>query len=72
MIGYRKYDLIEARNKGITSIGVGYGYGSVEELTGEKSAYYCVTFQDVAPGRHRQTHDRDCIGADARLRPLRL
>lgn len=35
MIGYRKYDLIEARNKGITSIGVGYGYGSVEELTGE-------------------------------------
>jgi len=32
MIGDRKYDIIGAKNAGIDSIGVLYGYGSLEEL----------------------------------------
>ncbi|MEW9673042.1 HAD family hydrolase [Ammoniphilus sp. 3BR4] len=32
MIGDRKYDIIGANNTGIDSIGVTYGYGSLEEL----------------------------------------
>ncbi|MWC29341.1 HAD hydrolase-like protein [Paenibacillus sp. MMS18-CY102] len=32
MIGDRKHDLIGATNNGIASVGVSYGYGSIEEL----------------------------------------
>jgi phosphoglycolate phosphatase len=33
MIGDRKYDIIGAKNNLMHSIGVTYGYGSLEELT---------------------------------------
>jgi phosphoglycolate phosphatase len=33
MIGDRKHDIIGAHNTGIDSIGVTYGYGSIEEIT---------------------------------------
>ncbi|MBD7965026.1 HAD family hydrolase [Fictibacillus norfolkensis] len=36
MIGDRKHDIIGAHNTGIDSIGVTYGYGSIEELTAAK------------------------------------
>ncbi|ANC79475.1 phosphoglycolate phosphatase [Fictibacillus phosphorivorans] len=36
MIGDRKHDIIGAHNTGIDSIGVTYGYGSMEELTAIK------------------------------------
>lgn len=36
MIGDRKHDIIGAHNTGIDSIGVTYGYGSLEELTAIK------------------------------------
>ena len=36
MIGDRKHDIIGAHNNRIASIGVGYGYGSEEELTAVK------------------------------------
>ncbi len=39
MIGDRKHDLIGARKQGVESIGVSYGYGSVEELKNESPIY---------------------------------
>lgn len=39
MIGDRKYDMIGASQCGIDSIGVTYGYGSVEELRGCSPTY---------------------------------
>ena len=39
MIGDRKYDIIGANNTGIHSIGVTYGYGSLEELTQSNPTY---------------------------------
>lgn len=48
MIGDRKYDLIGARNNGIASIGVGYGYGGDNELIPAQPTYYCATLPDLA------------------------
>ncbi len=39
MIGDRKYDIIGANNTGIDSIGVTYGYGSLEELMDSHPTY---------------------------------
>ncbi|WP_137791088.1 HAD family hydrolase [Bacillus sp. E(2018)] len=39
MIGDRKHDMIGAYNTGIDSIGVTYGYGSMEELTEANPTY---------------------------------
>lgn len=39
MIGDRKHDLIGANKTGIDSIGVTYGYGSLEELNDEKPTF---------------------------------
>ncbi|WP_186577032.1 HAD family hydrolase [Aquibacillus kalidii] len=39
MIGDRKHDIIGANNTGIHSIGVTYGYGSLEELREVKPSY---------------------------------
>ncbi|UPM55464.1 HAD family hydrolase [Gottfriedia acidiceleris] len=39
MIGDRKHDIIGANNIGIDSIGVTYGYGSVEELDNSNPTY---------------------------------
>jgi phosphoglycolate phosphatase len=39
MIGDRKHDIIGARNTGIDSIGVTYGYGSFEELSHSNPTY---------------------------------
>jgi phosphoglycolate phosphatase len=41
MIGDRKYDIIGAKNNGIDSIGVLYGYGTKEELEEAKPTYFC-------------------------------
>lgn len=40
MIGDRKHDIIGAHNNKIASIGVGYGYGSEEELQNIKPTHY--------------------------------
>ncbi|TDF98348.1 HAD family hydrolase [Paenibacillus piri] len=47
MIGDRKYDLIGARGNGIASIGVGYGYGSEEEIRKERPMLYCPTVKHL-------------------------
>jgi phosphoglycolate phosphatase len=39
MIGDRKHDIIGAKNVGIDSIGVTYGYGSIEELSHTNPSY---------------------------------
>lgn len=39
MIGDRKYDIIGAKENGIASIGVSYGFGSVKELKDEGCDY---------------------------------
>ncbi|WP_061809352.1 HAD family hydrolase [Rossellomorea vietnamensis] len=39
MIGDRKHDIIGAQNTGIDSIGVTYGYGSIEEISESNPTY---------------------------------
>lgn len=47
MIGDRKHDLIGAQRNGLQAIGVGYGFGSREELLAENPAHYCATLADL-------------------------
>lgn len=47
MVGDRKFDVEGAIGAGVKSIGVGYGYGSEEELREAGCTAYCVTVQDV-------------------------
>ncbi|MGA4721783.1 HAD family hydrolase [Fictibacillus nanhaiensis] len=47
MIGDRKHDIIGAHNTGIDSIGVTYGYGSMEELTAIKPTKIVKTVPDL-------------------------
>ncbi|MDP5272836.1 HAD family hydrolase [Chengkuizengella axinellae] len=47
MIGDRKHDLIGAEKNGVASIGVGYGYGSKQELTDCKPTYYVETVKEL-------------------------
>ena len=47
MVGDRKFDVEGAIGAGVKSIGVGYGYGSEEELRTAGCDQYCETVQDV-------------------------
>ena len=47
MVGDRKFDVEGAIGAGVKSIGVGYGYGSEEELRTAGCTRYCATVQDV-------------------------
>ncbi|MED1862676.1 HAD family hydrolase [Fictibacillus nanhaiensis] len=47
MIGDRKHDMIGARNTDIDSIGVTYGYGSIEELTAAKPTTIVKTVSEL-------------------------
>ncbi|MGN1369598.1 MAG: dTMP kinase [Aristaeellaceae bacterium] len=47
MVGDRKFDVEGAIGAGVKSIGVGYGYGSEEELRQAGCTQYCETVQDV-------------------------
>jgi phosphoglycolate phosphatase len=47
MIGDRKHDLIGAKNTGIDSVGVTYGYGSVEELKDSNPTYLVNQVEDI-------------------------
>ncbi|WP_152655582.1 HAD family hydrolase [Oceanobacillus sp. CFH 90083] len=48
MIGDRKHDLIGANKTGIDSIGITYGYGSLEELNDEKPAFIVDSLKQVS------------------------
>lgn len=47
MIGDRKYDIIGARQVGIDSIGVLYGYGSYKEISQEHPTFIAHTVSEV-------------------------
>lgn len=47
MVGDRKFDVEGAIGAGVKSIGVGYGYGSEEELRTAGCTQYCATVEDV-------------------------
>ena len=47
MIGDRKYDVIGAKSCGIDSIGVLYGYGSLEELQKAGATYIAEKVKDI-------------------------
>lgn len=47
MIGDRKHDIIGARNNGIDSIGVLYGYGSAEEMNAISPTFILNTVQEL-------------------------
>lgn len=47
MVGDRKYDIIGAVKNGIASIGVGYGYGSENELQDAGPTYYCKSMKEL-------------------------
>ncbi|WP_404447639.1 HAD family hydrolase [Sutcliffiella horikoshii] len=47
MIGDRKHDIIGAKNTGIDSIGVTYGYGSQEEIRDAEPTYIVSSIDDL-------------------------
>jgi phosphoglycolate phosphatase len=47
MIGDRKHDVLAAKKNGIQSVGVGYGYGSKEELSAAGTDLFCQTLEDL-------------------------
>ena len=47
MIGDRKYDIIGAKETGISSIGITWGYGSREELEKEQPTYIVDTMDEL-------------------------
>ncbi|WP_349254211.1 HAD hydrolase-like protein [Paenibacillus sp. RC67] len=47
MIGDRKHDIIGAINTGIHSIGVTYGYGSLEEIAAAKPTYRVRSVEEL-------------------------
>lgn len=47
MIGDRKHDIIGAKRHGMDSVGVGYGYGSEEELKLAEPTYLVGTVEDL-------------------------
>ncbi|MDO4171960.1 MAG: HAD hydrolase-like protein [Prevotellaceae bacterium] len=52
MIGDRKYDVIGARECGIDSLGVLYGYGDQEELESAGAKYICDSFDSIIEQLH--------------------
>jgi len=47
MIGDRKHDIIGANNSGIDSVGVTYGYGSLEEVKSSKPTYIADSVEQL-------------------------
>ncbi len=48
MIGDRKYDIQGAQANSMDSIAVGYGYGSVDELSLANPTFFCGTVEELA------------------------
>ncbi len=49
MIGDRKYDILGARQCGLSAVGVLYGYGSRRELESAGADYLAATVSDIYP-----------------------
>ena len=48
MIGDRKFDILGAKENGLASMGVLYGFGDKEELTEAGADYIVETAEDIA------------------------
>ncbi|MBR4082688.1 MAG: HAD hydrolase-like protein [Lachnospiraceae bacterium] len=57
MIGDRKFDVEGARAQGVESIGVSYGYGSIEELKEAKADYIVRTVGELENLLYREFSD---------------
>lgn len=57
IIGDRKYDIEGGRSHGITTIGVTYGYGSMEELKAAKAEYIVRSVEELSGLLLRGTED---------------
>jgi phosphoglycolate phosphatase len=55
MVGDRKYDITGARENGIDSIGVLYGYGTKEEIEEARPTYICKSVEEL-PELLQDTH----------------
>jgi len=47
MVGDRRYDIEAAHQLGIDALGVGYGYGTPEELAAAGPDYLALTVEDL-------------------------
>ena len=47
MVGDRKYDILGAKENGLDSIGVLFGFGDLEELTKAGATYIAETVEDI-------------------------
>ncbi len=47
IIGDRKFDIDGAKECGIDSIGITFGYGTVEEITEHKATYICNSVEEI-------------------------
>ena len=48
MVGDRKFDVIGAKQTGIASVGVLFGYGSKQELSDAGADYIVNNFSDIS------------------------
>lgn len=55
MVGDREHDIHAAKQNSLRSIGVTYGYGSVQELTQAGADLLCHTPQELACLNERRT-----------------
>ena len=47
MIGYRKYDILGAKENGLNSIGVLFGFGDYEELSKAGADYVVKSVEEI-------------------------
>ena len=59
MIGDRKFDVEGSKAQGVESIGVSYGYGSIEELKDAKADYIVRTVGELENLLYREVTDRE-------------
>ena len=59
MIGDRKFDVEGAKAQGVESIGVSYGYGSIDELKEAKADYIVRTVGELENLLYREVTDRE-------------
>lgn len=63
MIGDRKFDIIGAKDNKLVSVGVSYGYGSIEELKDEKPDYVARSVEELEDlllrGRRKEREKAD-------------
>lgn len=70
MIGDRKFDVEGSKAQGVESIGVSYGYGSIEELKEAKADYIVRTVGELENLLYREFSDRESTSFLGYMLPL--